>query len=203
MRTWNLLVLNALQSGSLRSCSLLFTQQQDFVAALYISLNEHAQKISLSNLLHVDVNHAYFAVKLWLLLARRCSVKGSTPTSNGNPQSEADAAEDVEIRSLWNTLWAPFENLLALSETEAERGDLSVCALGLVCLYLLRIFSLKPVASLVWSSIVDIILFIRQLRSIIALDTSWHITTLNRVKALKSIAPGESISGKVSVNFIE
>jgi hypothetical protein len=67
-----------------------------------------------------DINHAYIAIKLWLLLA----------------QAKASAGDGGTVYSLtvWNELWPPFERLVNMLESEIQSGTPSVritnCSLG-------------------------------------------------------------------------
>ncbi|THH07445.1 hypothetical protein EW145_g3377 [Phellinidium pouzarii] len=76
---------------------------------------------------------------------------------------------------VWNELWPAFERLVALSESDAEAGDVT------------------PISTLLWSSVADIIMFLGILRSAISLEASSHIAVLNRIK---NLGRGESFSGK-------
>jgi hypothetical protein len=55
-----------------------------------------------------DINHAYIAIKLWLLLAQRKSV-----TDNGG---------NATALMVWNELWPPFEAMIGILEADVQLG---------------------------------------------------------------------------------
>lgn len=55
-----------------------------------------------------DINHAYIAIKLWLLLAQRTSSAGN----GGN----------ATALMVWNELWPPFEAMISVLETDFQLG---------------------------------------------------------------------------------
>ena len=61
-----------------------------------------------------DINYAYIAIKLWLLLAQK--------------KSELDASGNVIFASTWNELWPPFEHLVNTLENQFEAGQIEVIA---------------------------------------------------------------------------
>jgi hypothetical protein len=60
-----------------------------------------------------DLNHAYIAIKVWLMLAHQTSIS-------------ARAGDACMIR-VWNDLWPMFENVLNALEADARAGLSSVC----------------------------------------------------------------------------
>jgi len=82
----------------------------------------------------------------------------------------------AQIFTVWNELWSGQESLLNVLELEAQAG-----------LY-------PTLISLTSTSIVDILMFMRSLRSPLAIDTSTHVTILDRLRVLTN---GDSTSSKV------
>jgi hypothetical protein len=81
-----------------------------------------------------DINHAYIAIKLWILLARRSSLAESQiDTVTPGPLRIGNVAEIA----VWNELWPVFEGLVDRFETDPQTGNLSVSEMRLcicVCL---------------------------------------------------------------------
>jgi hypothetical protein len=65
-----------------------------------------------------EVNHAFAAIKLWLLLALRTGYEKPAGTSSDVIDS------DTEQRRIWNEVWPPFERLLALSANSEDEASL-------------------------------------------------------------------------------
>ncbi|RDB21389.1 hypothetical protein Hypma_011626 [Hypsizygus marmoreus] len=91
--------------------------------------------------------------------------------------STSDSAGDLKTFSVWNELWPPFESIINVFEVEARAGQ--SLTLG----------------TLVISSIADLLIFLRTAHTPVALHTSMHIATLNR---LRNLAPGETITAKLT-----
>ncbi|KAH8117558.1 hypothetical protein DFH11DRAFT_1504486 [Phellopilus nigrolimitatus] len=177
VRAWNVLVLQALQTSFAtdRSAMRLFSHLSTFSAVYHTSLWLHGHSIGLpQELTTSDVNQAFIALKLWSLLARKCSEE--MLADDAIVLSTTDhASENRNILMVWNELWPPFERLVSLSEADAEAGDIT------------------PIATLVWTSVADIFLFLRIMRSTISLESMSHIAILNGLRALSK---GESSTGK-------
>lgn len=86
-------------------------------------------------------------------------------------------ASSLAPSAVWNELWPPFEYLLSALENEARAG-LSL-----------------TLASLITSSVADLLVFLHALHTPIALHTSTHLATLNR---LQRLALGETSAIKVA-----
>jgi len=86
------------------------------------------------------------------------------------------AGREAPIFTVWNELWLGQESLLNVLEMEAHPG-----------LY-------PTLISLASTSMVDILIFMRSLRSPLAIDTSTHVAILNRLRVLNN---GDSTSSKV------
>ncbi|KAL5490495.1 hypothetical protein ACEPAI_5328 [Sanghuangporus weigelae] len=177
VRAWNALALESLQIGTEGNPAIqLFETFSMFSATYHTSLRAHSLTLGLPpDMTSSEINQAFVAIKLWLLLARKCSEEAQGIDSDAVLSTINYASEDRNASLVWNELWPPFERLVFLSETDAELGDLT------------------PIATLVWSSIADILLFLRSMRSSISLESASHIETLNRVK---SLAKNESSSSK-------
>jgi len=59
-----------------------------------------------------DVEHAFIAIKLWLLLAQTLLVNSTHPS--------------LDVQVIWNELWPPLEVLVNLFETDSVPEDLLV-----------------------------------------------------------------------------
>ncbi|KAI5122947.1 hypothetical protein M0805_006828 [Coniferiporia weirii] len=176
VRVWNMLALAALENTSAeKTASQLLMHLPNFSVVYHASLRSHIQSIGLpQDMVASDINQAFIAIKLWLLLARKSSEEALSEeiqvakASNRTP-------EDRNASLVWNELWPPFEKLVGLSEADAEVGEIT------------------PIATLVWSSIADIFLFLGSLRSTISLEVSSHFAVLNR---MKNLGKGDSFAGK-------
>lgn len=59
-----------------------------------------------------DINHAYSAIKLWLMLAlKKFRLQGLSPGNDKSPVALEDN-EDAATRMIWNELWPPFTLLV-------------------------------------------------------------------------------------------
>ena len=127
MRTWNILVLAALLEPSDKWISILFDQLQPFSSAFSSSLRPYG----LAEPTTTDINHAYIAIKLWLLLARRSSQADSL-TDTVAATGTVRIGSGAEFTA-WNELWPMFEGLANHFETDPQTGNLSVSALPPSC----------------------------------------------------------------------
>jgi len=121
-----------------------------------------------------DINYAYIAVKLWLLLARKVHLVND---ETENAEETLNDKEDIVSRRLWNDLWLPFEHVLAAFEEDALAG------------------SMPATSALIMSSVVDLFMFLHQSRSAVALDVALHVEVLGRVRALTR---NDSMQNKIS-----
>jgi hypothetical protein len=112
LRTWNVLLLSALQQEPRDEAwlSTLFAQFNAFVA-LYRSVLRNVGDSATDSFV-IDINHAYLAVKLWLICAFH----------RGQHQDQGDTPTLI----VWNQLWAPFEGLVNGYEKEVRIGVSSV-----------------------------------------------------------------------------
>ncbi len=76
----------------------------------------------------IEVNHAFISIKLWLLLAQKCT--NAIGTSDPFAEPAERSAEDRSVSMVWNELWPPFERLVSLFEIDLEEetpeGSVSV-----------------------------------------------------------------------------
>lgn len=166
---WNLIALAGLETPSPDGPQNLLALFPNFVAVFASSL-----RLPLSGVLNdsaaLSVNHAFASVKLWILLVRRSCSDMESSAITAHPV-ESDDAE----RMVWNELWPPFERLLIQSLSNRSSGEK------------------PPLLTFIWSCISDLMLFLRQARSIVSLDTSSHVSILS---TLRSASHGEMAAGK-------
>ncbi|KIY43409.1 hypothetical protein FISHEDRAFT_10379, partial [Fistulina hepatica ATCC 64428] len=153
VRTWNILLLAGLLDKTESYITLLFAHLSSFAMIHHATLRVYLQAgTNPSDAAITDINHAYVAIKLWIMLAMKKSVREET----GN---------EVAMM-VWNELWPPFENVVRVFEAQVQSG-LSV-----------------TLSSLTWSTIADLFIFLRSVRSPVAMQMSSHIATLNRLRNL-------------------
>ncbi|KAJ7111596.1 hypothetical protein C8R43DRAFT_935944 [Mycena crocata] len=163
VRAWNLLVLSVLLDDSGNHINPIFDLLSAFSTTHHAVLRAYTQSAVNLESATTDINHAYVAIKLWLLLAQRKSF-----TDNGG---------NGTALMVWNELWPPFEAMLGVLETDLQLG-----------------MSLT-IASLTWSTVADLFIFLRCLRTPLSLETSSQVATLNR---LRSLGAQDSSMGKLS-----
>lgn len=121
---------------SLRSFSLSFATSLRPLAVISI----HAPPEEYTS----NLNQAYAAIKLWLLLCRKMHDPVSHTTSHeaadltamGRRGSAAgDESDETRAeRRVWNELWPPFENMLLPSVGQDGVEEVTVCLLHLTSL---------------------------------------------------------------------
>jgi len=159
VRTWNILAFAALSNPLNSWTSILFAHFSTFSFAYNVSLRGFASfRTNPPETAQADINYAYNAIKLWILLAlKNFRLKGVAVDVERDPVVLVDN-ENAAIRMVWNELWPPFA-LLADSFEPEPRTSL---------------------AALTWSSVADLFLFVRQSRSDMAHEASSHIALLSR-----------------------
>ncbi|KAF7338262.1 hypothetical protein MVEN_02051500 [Mycena venus] len=165
VRSWNLIVLAVLldTSGN-QQTSPMFDLLSAFSMTHHAVLRAYTQAaISASESATTDINHAYIAIKLWLLLAQR--------------KSQNDNGGNATALTVWNELWPPFEAMIGILESDFQLG------------------MSMTTASLTWSTVAELFIFLRCLRTPLALETSSQIATLNR---LRSIGAQDSSMNKIA-----
>lgn len=89
--------------------TILLPQLPSFSTAHNVALRGYLQSGSgLPEHIMTDINHAYIAIKLWLMLAHK------------NSMEDADGFAAVAV---WNELWPPFESFVVVLEAEAQAGS--------------------------------------------------------------------------------
>ncbi|KAG1753463.1 hypothetical protein EDB19DRAFT_1903124 [Suillus lakei] len=143
VRAWNILLLGVLSDSSDTHIRVLLPQLNVFTAAYYKCLGAYVlEGTAPSESAVADVEHAFIALKLWLLLAQM-------PLANPTRESPS-------VKVIWNELWPPFEALVNLFKADSVPEDL------------------LPLATTIWSSVANLLLFVLQSRSPVGLDTIPH-----------------------------
>ncbi|KAG6850997.1 hypothetical protein H0H93_004484 [Arthromyces matolae] len=106
MRTWSIFVLAALQEQKESWYNALFAQLPVF-SFTYHNLMRACSTgpANMSESAIVDLNYAYIAIKLWILLSLKVSGNG-------------DAMKDLQGFSVWNELWPPFDGIITQFELD-------------------------------------------------------------------------------------
>ena len=120
-------MLAALSNSSDKWISVLFEQLSTFSFTFSSSLRIHGH--GGPNYLEpstADINHAYIAVKLWILLARRKTLLAGSSLDNTTVASGTGRVGYMEEITVWNELWPVFEGLMNGFEAETQTGNLSV-----------------------------------------------------------------------------
>ncbi|RXW20753.1 hypothetical protein EST38_g5104 [Candolleomyces aberdarensis] len=163
LRSWTVLALAALQEEPSRKWVLiLYHHFMSFSHTYLAAMRTYAQSNLSSESAASDINQAYVATKLWLMLAQRVS--------------NMTGAGDGPMLRVWNELWPVFESIIDGLEVEARAGLSS---------------TLLVLAS---ATVADLLLFLRNLRSPLALELTSHMETLNRLRAAK----GETDNSKMA-----
>lgn len=74
-----------------------------------------------------EVNHAYAAIKLWLLLAQRTDAYIETDADEVIERVDPSGSRqggDLQQRRIWNETWPPFERLLNLTAQSNDDSSL-------------------------------------------------------------------------------
>lgn len=129
LRTWNILAFAALCNPSDSWTSILFSHFSTFSFTYNVSLRGFG--ISGTNApetAQADINYAFNAIKLWLLLAlKKFRLKGVSPNKEKDPAVLEDN-EDAATRMVWNELWPSFALLVDSFEPEARTVSRVVCS---------------------------------------------------------------------------
>ncbi|KAG8959863.1 hypothetical protein FRC00_001196, partial [Tulasnella sp. 408] len=185
VRSWNALLLSALLSPNTASTTNLFSNLRSFTPIYTNSLAflVNFEATNKSDSAALDLDQAFTAIKLWMMLSRRKPPKGTfdqeedVVLNRGMDLGAEEAVQDNRDRTVWNELWPAFENVLSASA--AEGSD-----------------ELTPLTLAIWSSFAELVIFLHLLRSPIALETSAvHMTML---KNLRKRIKNESASSKIT-----
>ncbi|KAF8628329.1 hypothetical protein AX15_003874 [Amanita polypyramis BW_CC] len=107
IRAWNVMALAALRYSDGKCAATLIPFLDVFSIIQFNALRTYVHSESTSwDPATANINHAYIAIKLWMLLARR---------------AVADAGgEFVTFAHVWNELWPPFETLAFNAEKQPD-----------------------------------------------------------------------------------
>ncbi|EJD52997.1 hypothetical protein AURDEDRAFT_180591 [Auricularia subglabra TFB-10046 SS5] len=197
VRTWNLLVLQALREGSSQIAAQLFGHlqiyAQTFEMELQMALNGAATATFPSPGIIGDVTHAATGVRLWLLLARRRFMvepqvdsaleDAAAMYDEGLPRRARPLlrTDDGETNSaewrVWHELWPALERF-----ARALVADEGIVASG-------------TVADLAWAQLVDLVHFVRLAQSAVAMETSTFAALLER---MRNMPLEKSLSSKLA-----
>jgi hypothetical protein len=121
VRTWNILAFAALSNPSDSWTSILFSHFSTFSFTYNFSLRGfRTSGTSSPENAQADINHAFDAMKLWLLLAlKKFRLKGVSPSKERDPVVLEDN-ENAATRMVWNELWPSFALLVDSFEPEAR-----------------------------------------------------------------------------------
>ena len=131
-----------------------------------------------------DVNQTHITMKLWLMLA--------------NSMSTVVPGGESLVASMWNELWAAYEGFLDVLEMEAQVGQYPVRYNPCRCCSVLTMLYWQTLIALASTSIADVLMYMRSVKTSLALETSSHITILNR---LKTMVHSDASSSKVCWNY--
>ncbi|KAG1905602.1 uncharacterized protein F5891DRAFT_618804 [Suillus fuscotomentosus] len=111
VRAWNILLLGVLSDSADTHIRVLLPQLNAFTPAYYKCLGTYVlEGTTPSESAVADVEHAFIALKLWLLLAQM-------PLANPTRESPS-------VKVIWNELWPPFEALVNLFKADSVPEDL-------------------------------------------------------------------------------
>ncbi|KAG1891051.1 hypothetical protein F4604DRAFT_1566337 [Suillus subluteus] len=111
VRAWNILLLGVLSDSADTHIRVLLPQLNVFTPAYYKCLGTYVlEGTTPSESAVADVEHAFIALKLWLLLAHM-------PLANLTRDSPS-------VKAIWNELWPPFEALVNLFKADNVPEDL-------------------------------------------------------------------------------
>ncbi|KIJ69367.1 hypothetical protein HYDPIDRAFT_36436 [Hydnomerulius pinastri MD-312] len=154
LRAWNIMLLAALSDSSGKHDTLLLAQFDGFLSPYYKTLGVYVHaRIPPPETAAADIEHAYIALKSWLLLIHKLS-----------PEREAVDPRGELTKRIWNELWPPFESMVELFQPTGSRDEF------------------LPLSTAVWSSVANLFIFILQSRSPIAMNTIPHLTLLGRLR---------------------
>jgi hypothetical protein len=128
LRTWNILAFAALSNSSNSWTSILFAHFSTFSLAYNVSLRGFGSSgTGPPETAQADINYAYNAIKLWILLAlKNFRLKGLSPAREREPVVLEDN-EDAATRMVWNELWPSFALLVDSFDPEARTVSRITC----------------------------------------------------------------------------
>ncbi|KAJ7063344.1 hypothetical protein C8F01DRAFT_1132647 [Mycena amicta] len=105
VRSWNLMILAVLLDNSDQHIRPMFELFPALSSLHHNVLRPYSQSSAGLEFATADLNHAYIAIKLWLLLAQRRA-----------------ASDSATAFMVWNELWPPFEAMTATLEGDLHLG---------------------------------------------------------------------------------
>ncbi|KAF7976726.1 hypothetical protein HWV62_5909 [Athelia sp. TMB] len=174
IRAWNMLAFAALSNPSPTWASILLAHFSTFSLAYNSTLRVFGNPVNNpAETAQADINHAYNAIKLWLLLAlKKFRLRGVSLGRERDPVV-LDDNEDAATRMIWNELWPAFSLIVTFFESENSVKEAAVS-------------KMRALAALTWSSVADLFLFVRQSRSDVAREASSHVALLTRLHRLST-----------------
>ncbi|THU91128.1 hypothetical protein K435DRAFT_727522 [Dendrothele bispora CBS 962.96] len=106
VRAWNVLVLAVLLDPSESWIASVFHQLDTFSVVYHTAL----RGLVMADSAITDINHAYIAIKLWMMLAQK--------------KASREGAENLDALTVWNELWPPFESIVTFIQQELHEGTL-------------------------------------------------------------------------------
>jgi len=182
VRAWNALALTALSTtGSLPAFNLIY-----FLPSFAVSFATSLRPLSIISIhappetYSLELNQAFTAIKLWLLLCRKMQDVGTTLSSDDRTalgaRDDGSEEESRTERRIWNELWPPFERILVTSMSDIGGQEST------------------PLNLAIWTSFAEIVIFIYQIRSPIALDAS--VAHVSMLKELMKHSKSDSANNK-------
>ncbi|KAH9079531.1 hypothetical protein EDB83DRAFT_2343143 [Lactarius deliciosus] len=159
IHVWNVLLLTALSHKFTRSGVLLMGHFPTFVIAYREALAVTSSATQGLVSAAANINHCYASVKLWLLLDLMLSQDPESPDGRA-------AVSKAGPFVIWNELWPPFSDLISAHEADVPRGH----------------WQNMPLWSATSSVIADLFHFLREIHSILTLETAVHEAILTRLR---------------------
>ncbi|KAH9050659.1 hypothetical protein EDB84DRAFT_1666282 [Lactarius hengduanensis] len=157
LHVWNVLLLTTLSHKFTRSGVLLMGHFPTFVIAYREALTLTSSATQGLVSAAANINHCYASVKLWLLLDVMLSQDPESPDGRA-------AVSKAGPFVIWNELWPPFSDLISAHEADVPRGQN------------------MPLWSATSSVIADLFHFLREIHSILTLETAVHEAVLTRLR---------------------
>ncbi|KAJ4487923.1 hypothetical protein J3R30DRAFT_3280032 [Lentinula aciculospora] len=110
IRAWNILLLAVLQDPSRGFIDIIFDHLPTFSLVHHAALRPYITRpgVQIPDSAITDINHAYIAIKAWLIVAQ---IKASK-----------DGSGSTEALIVWNELYSVFESLVQFFEAEFRAG---------------------------------------------------------------------------------
>ncbi|KAG9038422.1 hypothetical protein FRB95_001279 [Tulasnella sp. JGI-2019a] len=190
VRAWNALALAALDDTGPASATGLLHNLTSFALSLATSLRPltamsiHAPPEEYS----FNLNQAFTAIKLWMLMCRKIhdpvahsiaqDADELTALGRRDGNSGEESEESRTERRVWNELWPPFEGILIPSMSGNGAEDSTSLNLA------------------IWSAFAEIVLFVHQIRSPVALESS--VSHMTMLKDLMKRSRSDTTNNKLS-----